>query len=579
MNIIRDIRGAWIAPAFVVSMLAGAARGQTCNAIKVQPDKAPDASTLKTIVDSVTRDCKTNDQKAIAIYNYCMLTHYHLKYPNEPGGIGTLKEIHNYGWSLCGGLHTIESALWIAQGWEHRYVSWNGHTTAEAKYDGKWHYLDIFLKFYAWEPDGKGSKTIASEDDLANQSDVLIKNAFTLDGPRKVVYANDNVCKMQGGKANWMAPEFLACGDTINDVIEGIKTHKVSGPAPGWMTINHDSPNYSTDVSLSPGQALTNTWDPVANAFYWNGGKSSPAHTCPGHKDTRNDPGYGLVLEPYIKSKPARSYGTGFINFTPDFSNPNLVKAFTTVDNVKYHDRALVPAVPGQPAIITIKLASPYIMTKASGAATGADSIEVSNDGGKTFAAADLADFDAAVRDKLEAIVRITIKDKLTAFTLNVIVQNNPGSLPYLSPGKNIVTISVADPKALGDNTLVVTYAYKLGSRSKSLDQLCSNGTAIAQQQSATWSDTVTYVQKTFKAQDLASAKFEIDCPTPKDQFPVYPRMLFLRREVIDPTGKPLPLPDGALEAKPAGIDELATLPNPFLIGTDLLDDDKAALK
>ena len=33
--------------------------------IKVTNDKAPDCSTLKSIVESVTRDCKTNDEKAM----------------------------------------------------------------------------------------------------------------------------------------------------------------------------------------------------------------------------------------------------------------------------------------------------------------------------------------------------------------------------------------------------------------------------------------------------------------------------------------------------------------------------------
>src|SRR5262249_29137236 len=46
-------------------------------AIKVLPDKAPDCSSLKAIVESVTRGCKTNDDKAIAIYNFMRLTHYH----------------------------------------------------------------------------------------------------------------------------------------------------------------------------------------------------------------------------------------------------------------------------------------------------------------------------------------------------------------------------------------------------------------------------------------------------------------------------------------------------------------------
>jgi hypothetical protein len=41
--------------------------------IKVQPDRAPDCSSLKAIVESVTCGCRTNDEKAIALYNFMQL--------------------------------------------------------------------------------------------------------------------------------------------------------------------------------------------------------------------------------------------------------------------------------------------------------------------------------------------------------------------------------------------------------------------------------------------------------------------------------------------------------------------------
>lgn len=126
--------------------------------------------------------------------------------------------------------------------------------------------------------------------------------------------------------------------------------------------------------------------------------------------------------------------------------------------------------------------------------------------------------------------------------------------------------MTVADPKALGDNKLVVTYAYNLGSRNKSYEALYDTGAEIARAHGATWSQTPTVVQKTFGAADLP-ATIEIDVPTPKDRYPVYPRMMFLRREVISANAKPLPLPEGATEAKPAAADELKELPNPFTIG------------
>ena len=189
---------------------AAKARGLVA-AIKILPDKAPDCSSLKSIVASITRECKTNDEKAIAIYNFMQLSHYHFAYPGEPGGLPVLKEINCYGWSLCGGLHSEESALWRQLGWGWRFVGWDGHTTVEANYDGKWHYLDVFLKFYAWKPDqtAPGGRTIAGEDELTKRSEELIKNAFVLDQARKCVYAKNNQFGRYGNTGLLAGPGIL----------------------------------------------------------------------------------------------------------------------------------------------------------------------------------------------------------------------------------------------------------------------------------------------------------------------------------------------------------------------------------
>jgi hypothetical protein len=537
--------------------------------IKVQPDLAPDCTSLKTMAESVTRDCKNNDAKAVAIYNFMQLTHYHRQYPSEAGGVPVLKEITNYGWSLCGGLHSEQSALWRQLGWGWRFVGWEGHTTVEAQYDDRWHYLDVFLKFYAWMPDGKGGRTIAGEDDLTKNSKELISDAFTLDKGKNAVYPNNNqYVMMAGGKSNWRAPSFLTCGDTLEGTIGGLKTHRGAGSPEGWAGINHGDGSYNTDVNLALGSALTNTWDPIPDAWFWGGSNTAPGHTCGGHKDTRNDPGIGLVLEPYINSKPNRCYGNGILTFAPDFSSDAVLKSFVLAENIKYADKALAPAENGKPGVVVVLLASPYAMTKASGTIAGVEKVEVSTDGGKAFAAADAKDFSAAVKGKMAALVKVSFKEPLNALKFEAIVQNNPGALPYLSPGKNTIAVSVADAQALGENKLVVTYAYRLGSRTKSFEQLCEQGKEVAKQHNAKWADAITCVQKTFTTKDLP-ATFPIDCPTPKGQFPVYPRMVFLRREVLAPNATPLPLPEGAVEAKVEATDELMTLPNPFLVGAE----------
>ena len=47
-------------------------------------------------------------EKAVALYNFLNLALYHFQYPNEPKGISALKLINSYGWSLCGGEHTVD---------------------------------------------------------------------------------------------------------------------------------------------------------------------------------------------------------------------------------------------------------------------------------------------------------------------------------------------------------------------------------------------------------------------------------------------------------------------------------------
>jgi hypothetical protein len=536
--------------------------------IKVQPDKAPDCTSLKSIAESVTRGCRNNDEKAIAIYNFVQLTHYHRQYPSEPGGVPVLKEIHCYGWSLCGGLHAEQSAIWRELGWDWRFVGWDGHTTVEARYDDRWHYLDVFLKFYAWMPDGRGGRTIAGEDDLNSNAQSLIQEAFVLDEGRRCVYGKDNQFVLNGAKANWRAPEFLACGDELSGVIGGLKTHRGRDHSEGWAGINHATGGYSAEINLAPGFSLESTWDPLPDAWYWAGQKNAPAHTCSGHKDTRNDPGFGLILEPYLNSRPARSYGNGILLFAPDFSNDGFLKSLTSLENVRFAEKSLQPTEAGRPASFVVSLASPYILTKARATVPEAERVEVSVDGGKNFKPVGASDFSEAVKGQTAALVKVTFRDKLRTLKVEATVQNNPGALPYLSPGRNVVAVSVADPVALGQNKLVVTYGYRLGSRAKSFEQLCDEGKEIAKQHDAKWADTVTCVQRVFAAQDLPAA-FEIDCPTPRGRYPVYPRMVFLRREVIAPGSTPLALPAGAKPGQAAPAAEVIGLPDPFLVGSE----------
>src|SRR5512137_1480421 len=87
-------------------LVAACAFGAPLRTVKVVNDRAPDCSSLEALVASVTRECASDDEKAIAIFNVCRYLYYHHAYPGEDGGIGALKMVNVYGWSLCGGQHS-----------------------------------------------------------------------------------------------------------------------------------------------------------------------------------------------------------------------------------------------------------------------------------------------------------------------------------------------------------------------------------------------------------------------------------------------------------------------------------------
>jgi hypothetical protein len=536
--------------------------------VKVLTDRAPDCSSLKAIVENVTLGCTTNDEKAIALYNFMQLAHYHQNYPDE-GGIGALKEINVYGWSLCGGLHAVEAALWRELGWKWRFGGWSnpGHTTVEAFYDGRWHYLDVFLKFYAWIPDPKapGGRTIAGQADIKADPS-LVTAGLEFDRARAVYYHKGDRFEVCDGKANWRAPSFLSCGDEPGGILTGVRTFSRAGSPTGWGPLHFDSAGYSTDVNLAPGWSLTLTWDAMRGAHWWNGRKYVPCHGC-GDKDLRNCPAVGPVLEPYDRpGLNPRSYANGTLAFAPDLTNDACLEGLAGRENVKLAGGKLVPAEPAQPASITVALQSPYVMTRASGRAEGIDRAEISLDEGKTFKPIRIGDFSEEVGGKHACLVKLSFTKALTMVWLEAVVQCNRGALPYLSPGKNKVRVAVADPRDLGGNRLVVTYAYLPGFRSKSYEQLAGSGAELARGHGAAWAARPTVVQRSFTAAELPAA-FDIDIPTPPGKYPVYPRMLFIRREVLAAGAKPLPLPEGAEEPAVASDRELPTLPNPFTVG------------
>ncbi len=546
--------------------LVSPAEAQQLDRISVVNDRAADCSSLHSIVASVTRDCRTDDERAIALFNFCRLIYYHEGYPSEECGVSALKLINVYGWGLCGGQHSVLAALYDAAGFRWRYRGWSnpGHTTVEAFYGGCWHYLDTFLDFYAWRPDAAepARRTIASQEDLA-ANPTLVTGGFLLDPVRKVCYHKDNPFDYIGRHVNWTAPAFLVCGDDLEGVLTGVRSSSPAGSPRGWATVQFDDLNYTTDVHLGPGYSLTLDWAKTDDAWFFRDQKHAPRHSC-GDKDYRNCPAIGPVLEPYALPDGRRSWSNGTLDFRPDFHNDAFLAGLKEHRNVAVHDAAMHPADPAAPGVIVVEMSSPYVVARANGAVESEDvRLEISKDL-TTWLPLDFIAISQMVRGAYRYFVRCTFRKPVRAFELSSVVQHNQEALPFLVPGINTITVTSANPADMGANRLVVTYAWQPGSRDRTPEQLFDAGVEIARGHYAHWSEQPVVMQKII---DKLPCTFDIPVPTPRGKQPVYPRMLFLRREMLAPGSQPRPTPAPPFNSAVGSGETLERLPTPWLVG------------
>lgn len=401
---------------------------------KVTTDKTVDATSLESIVRDVwaRSGAKTNDEKAIAIYEYLHNTIFHHAYPIEraPQSVGPLKAINAYGWSLCGGQHTILKALYEAAGWKCRYLGWPGHTTIEVNYDGKWHYFDVFLKCYFWSKD---KSHVASQEEIANDPSIVLD-------------------AVKDGRA---ARQHLCCGDTQADVIDGCKARNVVGNAKGWASVTWRDEDYSPQLNLPSGASIRLDWKPEADGFATKREKLLPQHTC-GTKDFSGDKVLGPILEHYGP----RNWSNGFLQYKPDFSKPaDLADIQLTGASAK--DGKLVAAGKGV-AVIKLPLPYPYVRAFVDVDYEGnRGKAYVSTDAGKTWQRALLGEISPQVKQHYRVWLKIEFPAAVAKVKFMALVEHNRSALPYLVPGKNAVTVATDGKQVPKDAVLSVTYVYQ----------------------------------------------------------------------------------------------------------------------
>jgi hypothetical protein len=399
---------------------------------KVTAEHGVDSSSLESIVRDAVRlsGAKTNDEKAIAIYEYVHQGIFHRACPTEkaPQSVGPLKVLNVYGWALCGNQSTILKALFETAGWKCRYVGWPGHTTIEVFYDGRWHYFDTFLKCYYWSKD---KKYVVSQGDIAADPS-LVLNA------------------VKEGRA---ARENLCCGDSPEDVVAGCKARKELGDLKGWSTVTWRDVNYKPSLDLPSGASLRLDWK-ASNGFVVDMPEGGPVHTC-GIKDFVHDRKLGPIFEHYGP----RSWSNGEFVYEPDFRSAADL-ADIELQGAKAKDGKLASTLGNGVAIFNLGAPYPFVGLGHTVEGKGSVRTSFSIDEGKTWIEIDHSSL-YLLRGKYSVRYKVEFGETLRRLRIQGAVEHNRGVLPYLKQGKNRLTVTTDQKKSTDGDVGKVTYVFQ----------------------------------------------------------------------------------------------------------------------
>ena len=255
--------------------------------------------------------------------------------------------------------------------------------------------------------------------------------------------------------------------------------------------------------------------------------------------------------------------------FRPDLRDDAWLTGLKQADNVAVTAGAIHPRDSAQPAtLVVIEMASPYVVAQGHGIIDGDDATtEVSTDGQSWKPADRLRPRPRRSSGSTATTSASSSASRSSGIELTSVVQHNQEALPYLAPGQNRITVTAANRRQPGaDPRWWSPMPTRSGWRDETPEELCERGAEIARAHFATWSAQPIVVQND---RSIAAGQFELPVPTPKGKQPVYPRMLFVRREVLPPgTVAAAPCPPRRRSRASEPNEELATLPNPWLIGT-----------
>jgi hypothetical protein len=282
--------------------------------------------TLAELAAEATRGLASPADRARAIWEFCRRQRFHAcTWDAECSD--AVKALNVYGYTLCGDEACVINDLWRAAGLTTQRGYPVGHCVSQVLYDGRWHLLDSDEHVICLARD---NQTIASEQEVVDDHD-LIKRTHTYGINHADSRATD---------------EFSASLYGYEGRREGTRP----------LLARH-----RMDLRLRPGESIELRWDHV--------GKQYSAGTPPEPTGPRHD-GIGDLLSGFGPT----AYGNlanGKLRYRPDLATAAAPGGVEKMENARFDPgrSQIAPIDSARPALVTWRMASPYVFVGGRAAA------------------------------------------------------------------------------------------------------------------------------------------------------------------------------------------------------------------
>lgn len=461
--------------------------------VKVTTDTSIDCSSIQTIAHDLYRNCKSDQDKAIATWYFVRRVMFH--WPHIPTD-NSVELINSYGIGLCYYQSKAFAEICTAGGIKARRLHEPGHVLAEAFYDNDWHFFDCQVGWYACkqvkDADGQTHLAVASHEDIIKDPSIVLDAV------------KDNRASKPYFQCSW--------GPASSDKPENGVTYARLAKAEPPQTV----PTDRLVINLRRGESITRNWSNEGKSWFdtkqvKDDNFRSLQHTCMATQVDENDPVNWPYWKPYAvlttnkQGKthygPKRLFANGRLIYEPDLTTDAFREGLVE-DGLKgikahhedKHGANLHPAKAGSAGTAVFAIQCPYIAVDAwldlSGVRAGdkdvvavyakgkGDWVEVYRAASKGKFKADAISLKDIAWDRHEVLIKIEllaagdVRDAgIDMIRLTTVFINNMYALPYFMPGKNTIRMTADKDTDLKHNKLALKYTWEEAGKEKVLER------------------------------------------------------------------------------------------------------------